>query len=206
MSRGTGSQPTDHSTRFAEALRRFDAENARDPKRIEVEGVSQPYELVYSQWLTEWVLRLQPEASEALRLAARCQHLCRWEIPRNSYEMTREGYLRWREDLKKYHAARAAEILREVGYPEEIIARVNALNLKENRTSDSECQTLEDALCLVTLEQQLEELIAKTPPEKMVGILQKTWRKMSEAARERALQLPLSARALELCRAAGIIT
>jgi hypothetical protein len=193
------------SPRFVEALRRFDEENAHDPKGIDVDGTRQPYELGYSRWVTDWVLRLRPDASEALRLAARCQHLRRWEIPRTSYEMRREGYLRWREDLKEFHAAQAAAILRKVGYSEEVIARVNALNLKANRTSDLECQTLEDALCLVTLERQMEELIAKTAPEKMAGILQKTWRKMSEAARQHARRLPLSPPAVELCRAAGII-
>src|SRR5882672_4489137 len=111
-------QPND-AERFAAALRRFDAENARDTNVELVEGESQPRELVYSSWLTKWVLRLCPQASEALRLAARCQHLRRWEIPRNSYPMDRAGYLRWRADLKKFHAEKSGEILREVGYDEE---------------------------------------------------------------------------------------
>ena len=198
---GESSQPA----RFYQALKRFDQENARDPNFISVRGHLRPRELVYSEWLTEWVRRLRPDASEALLLAARSQHLCRWMIPRNSYEMTRDGYLLWREDLKKFHAAKAAEILRQAGYSEEEILRVNALNLKANRLTDPECQTLEDALCLVTLERQLGDLIAKTPPEKMAEILKKTWRKMSEPAREEALQLPLSPRALELCKVAGIL-
>ncbi len=107
----------DTEGRFTEALSRFDAANARDPHQVPVEGISRPHELVYAERLTEWVRRLAPEASEVLLLAARSQHLCRWEIPRASYEMNRTGYLRWRTELKKFHAAKSAEILSEVGYP-----------------------------------------------------------------------------------------
>ena len=187
-----------YDPRFTEAIRQFDEENARDPNLVVVDGVPHPHELLYAQRLTDWALRLCPEASEPLRLAARCQHLCRWQIPRNSYEMTRAGYLRWRNDLKTFHSRKAAEILREVGYPEEIIARVQELNLKRNLGRDPECQVLEDALCLVTLQYQLSDLTAKTEPDKMVGILQKTWKKMSPAARNHALALPYSRSEREL--------
>src|SRR2546428_2330573 len=109
--------------RFDAALRRFDQENSRDPNIEQVNGVARPRELLYAQWLTDWVLKLCPGASEELRLAARCQHICRWRVPRNSYPMTRAGYLQWREGLKKIHAQTAGEILREIGYPDDVIAR-----------------------------------------------------------------------------------
>jgi hypothetical protein len=182
-----------YGQRFSEALRRFDEENGRDPHHVLVDGVAQPHELLYAWRLTDWVLRLCPQASEALLLAARCQHICRWMIPRRSYDMTRTGYLRWRSDLKTFHAHKSAEILREVGYSEDMIARVQALNLKKNLGHDPDCRVLEDALCLVTLQYQLADLMAKTESEKMVGILQKTWKKMSSAAREHALGLEYSA-------------
>src|SRR6266481_7771808 len=89
--------------RFHQVLRRFDDENARDPNLITIAGTVQPRELFYAQRLTEWVLRLSPEASEALQLAARCQHICRWMIARNSYPMTRACYLRWREQLTRFY-------------------------------------------------------------------------------------------------------
>jgi hypothetical protein len=181
-----------HNPRFSETIRRFDEENARDPNLVFVDGVPYPHELLYAQRLTDWALRLCPEASETLRLAVRCQHICRWQVPRNSYEMTRAGYLRWRNDLKTFHARKAAEILREVGYPEDVIARVQELNLKRTLGRDPECQVLEDALCLVTLQYQLSDLMAKTEADKMVGILQKTWKKMSPAARAHALALPFT--------------
>jgi hypothetical protein len=181
-------QPKD-TARFQTALRRFDEENSRDPNIQVVEGVPHPRELVYAQWLTSWVLKLCPHASEELRLAARCQHLCRWKIPRDSYPMTRPGYLKWREDLKKFHARSSGEILREAGYPEETIHRVQDLNLKKNFPDDAEGRVLEDALCLVFLDHQFADLAAKTTDDKMITALQKSWNKMTPAAHAEAQKL-----------------
>jgi hypothetical protein len=184
--------------RFENALRRFDDENSRDPHTELVAGVTRPRELVYAERLTGWVLRLQPDASESLRLAARCQHLCRWEIPRNSYPMDRAGYLKWRAELKKFHAAKAAEILRDVGYGEELISRVQALNLKQDFPADPDSRVLEDALCLVFLQFQLSDLAAKTDDDKTINALRKSWQKMTEAARAEALKLPYGSREMSL--------
>jgi hypothetical protein len=175
--------------RFHEALRRFDEENSRDPNMVDNKGTMRPRELVYAEWLTDWVLRLCPEASEELRLAARSQHLCRWMVPRSSYPMTRVGYLRWREDLKEFHAKKTAEILSALTYPDATIARVANLNLKKGFPHDPETQTLEDALCLVFLEKQFTELASKTDDEKMIVVLRKSWTKMTASAREHAMRL-----------------
>lgn len=174
--------------RFQEAIARIDAANARDPHGRE---------LPYAQRLSEWVERLCPDASEPLQLAARAQHICRWEIPRASYPPGRLGYLQWREDLKRFHAEKAAEILQEVGYDAATIERVKHLICKRNFPRDEEGRVLEDALCLVFLETQLAETVEKTGEEKMVEILRKTWRKMTPHAQQIALTLPMS----ESCRA-----
>lgn len=181
-------QPRD-PIKFEAALRRFDEENSRDPHHETTGGVSQPRELLYAMRLTDWILRLAPDASEALRLAARCQHIRRWEIPRASYPMTRAGYLKWRADLKKFHARKTGEILRDIGYDDETIHRVQDLNLKKNFPADVETRTLEDALCLVFLQFQFAELAAKTDDDKTINALQKSWAKMSESARVEALKL-----------------
>ena len=186
-------QPADPA-RFEAALRRFDEENSRDPHSENVDGVSHPREFIYAQWLTDWVLKFSPNASEELRLAARCQHLCRWKIPRDSYPMTRPGYLKWRADLKRFHADRTGEILREVGYPDAVITRVQDLNLKKNFPTDPESCVLEDALCLVFLEHQLADLAAKTADDKVITALQKSWKKMTPAAHAEALKLSYGAR------------
>jgi Domain of unknown function (DUF4202) len=190
--RGPSAEIANYGPRFSEAFRRFDAENRADPNLVVVEGVAHPQELLYAERLTDWVLRLAPEASEHLLLAARSQHIRRWTIPRASYEMTRAGYLKWRADLKQFHAGQSAKILGEVGYGEEMIQRVRDLNLKKLLGRDADSQVLEDALCLVTLQYQLTDLVAKTEPGKMIDILRKTWKKMSQAARKHALALTYS--------------
>jgi hypothetical protein len=175
--------------RFAEACRRFDELNAQDPNSEVWNGPPWPRELLFARRLTEWVERLAPNASEPLRLAARCQHLRRWTIPREQYPMTRTGYHQWRTTLKQFHADQSAEVLRTVGYDEPTIQRVRDLNLKRHLTSDPEMQVLEDALCLVFLQWQFAELARKTDEEKTINALRKSWQKMSPAGREQALKL-----------------
>src|ERR1700733_6476141 len=190
--RGLSAELAKYGPRFLEAFRRFDEENRNDPNLVMLEGVARPQELLYAERLTEWVLRLAPEASEQLLLAARSQHIRRWTVPRASYKMTRAGYLKWRADLKQFHAAQSAEILGEVGYDEETIQRVRDLNLKKLLGRDADSQILEDALCLVTLQYQLTDLVAKTEPGKMIEILRKTWKKIAQDARDHALALTYS--------------
>jgi Domain of unknown function (DUF4202) len=192
-------QPCDPQ-KLAAALGRFDEENSRDPNSEIAAGISLPRELLYAQRLTGWVLRLAPDASEALRLAARCQHICRWESPRENYPMTRAGYLKWRADLKKFHAEKSGAILREVGYDAGTIRRVQDLNLKKHFPADPETRTLEDALCLVFLEFQFAGLAAKSDDDKMLNALQKSWGKMTEAARAEALKLNYGGREKTLLR------
>ena len=186
------------SPRFTEAIRRFDEENSRDPNFEVVNSIAQPRELVYAHRLSDWVLKLCPDASEPLQLAARCQHLCRWTVPRDSYPMTRAGYLQWREALKKFHAQKAGEILREAGYADDMVARVRLLNLKKNFPTEPESRVLEDALCLVFLQYQFADLASKTERDKMIVVLQKSWNKMTPQAREVALKLWYGPREKEL--------
>jgi hypothetical protein len=103
--------------------------------------------------------------------------------------MTKPGYLKWRADLKKFHAQKAGELLREVGYDPETIQRVQDLNLKKHFPADADTRTLEDALCLVFLQYQFADLAAKTADDKTINALQKSWGKMTEAARAEALKL-----------------
>ena len=179
------------SERLTKVIERIDALNSADPNQELVDGLPHPRELGYSQRLTDWVLRLKPDASEALRIAARGQHIRRWTIPRARYEMNRRGYLRWRETLKAFHAEQVAQLMQEAGYPEDMIQRVRAIMSKRRFEDDSETQTLEDALCLVFLETQFDELRQKTPDEKMRDIVVKTWQKMGDKGRAEALKLKL---------------
>lgn len=182
---------------FERALAAFDYLNQQDPKKIEFEGQPQGYEYVYSLWLTQWIEKLEEEPSEQLLIAARCQHLKRWKIPRNSFEDGRVGYLKWRKHLYQFHADEAEKVLKNVNYPADFIAQVKAINLKKD-LKDPDTQSMEDALCLVFLEHQLEDFLAKTPPEKMPAIIQKSWNKMSEKAHQLALTISYSPEAFSV--------
>ena len=184
--------------RLRGAFDRFDAENARDPNHELFEGAPVPKELLYARRMSAWLERFAPDASEPLRLAARCQHIRRWEIPRQTYPMTRAGYHLWRTRLGKFHADIAAGILRDIGYDEPTIARVQSLVRKERLKQDAEAQTLEDVICLVFLESYFADFAKQHDEQKVIGILRKTWRKMSPRGQEFALALPLAAEARAL--------
>lgn len=178
--------------RLSKAFAGIDAANGEDPNRIEADGVSVPAERVYGERMSEMLARVYPDASELLRIAARAQHIRRWQIPRDSYPMDRPGYLRWRKELGRKHAEWAGEILAASGYDAEEIARVGALLRKENLRRDPETQALEDVASLVFLAHYAEPFAEKHAPEKIVSILAKTLAKMSEHGRAAAGNLSLS--------------
>lgn len=175
-----------------EAFEKFDEYNKNAPDIVSWEGVIYPSEYFYALKLYEWVKKLDPGASEVLLLASRSQHIGRWEIARNSYPEGRVGYLKWRSDLSRFHADKSSEILRSVNYDEQTILRVSEIIRKQKLKNDPEVQTIENALCIVFLKYQFDDLIAKLSTDKMVDILRKTWGKMSEPGQQAALTLEFS--------------
>lgn len=185
-------------------LRLIDQVNAADPNQEIWQGESQPKELLYGRRMSEWLEKLRPEAGDLLRIAARGQHIRRWEVPRDSYPMTREGYLKWRTFLYGFHGEKLGELMAEAAYPPEDVARVRAILSKRGMKTDPEVQLIEDVACLVFLEYYFLAFTATQDDDKLLGIVRKTWNKMSGTARNRALTLdfpdsvqPLLARALE---------
>ena len=178
--------------RLARAIEALDAANAEDPTQVELDGEPRPKELAHAELATRWVRRLRPAASNELLLAARGHHLRRWAVPRSSAPAGRAGYLRWRADLKQRHAEEVGAILQSAGYDDVAVERVGDTGRREGLSRDSDAQALEDALCLVFLETQYEELRGRMDVAQMENVLRRTWRKMSAAARELALALPLS--------------
>lgn len=167
----------------------FDAYNQQDPATLVWEGSTYPAEYFYALQLYNWVLKLEPQASEQLLLASRSQHLGRFTIPREEYPEGKTGYLNWRSNLAKFHAEKAAEFMRQAGYDEDVIAGTQRIILKQKIKLDHEVQTIENALCLVFLEFQYEDFRKKHSEDKMLHILRKTWNKMSEPGRNAALTL-----------------
>lgn len=189
-------------TRFETAIALIDKKNAEDPNTYKVSGFQYSKELLYSQRMSRKLLQFHPNASKALQIAARAQHICRWEIPRKDFPMDRIGYLKWRETLKKMHANTTADILQQVGYDDEFIGRVKKIILKKLIKKNEESQALEDVICLVFLDYYFDEFAAKHSDEKVIDILQKTWVKMSEKGHKAALKLPYSEKGLALVQQA----
>ena len=188
--------------RFQNALQRIDAANAKDPNKVVIDDTIVAKELLYSDRMLNRLMDFAPDASEAIQIAAKAQHICRWEIARNSYPMDRVGYLKWREALKKFHASKTTSILEEVGYENAFIDRVCFLIEKKLLKKDAETQLLEDVICLVFLEYYLEEFILKHDTEKLKNIIIKTWNKMSEKGQKTALTLSFSTASLQLIKEA----
>ena len=177
--------------RFRAAMERFDAANRKDPNRENDLGKEHPKELLYSQRMTRCLRHFAPEASESVQLAAHAQHICRWRIPRDNYPKGRQGYRQWRTDLGKFHAETTGAIMDKVSYEQPEIERVQSLLCKQRLKADPECQLLEDVACLVFLQYYLAEFAQQHDEAKLINILQRTWRKMSDRGHRSALALPL---------------
>lgn len=177
--------------RFTRVIEAIDAANAADPETVLEGGEARPAALVYGRRMSGELVRFRPDASEALRIAVRGQHIERWKTPRDSYPEGREGYLRWRADLARVHAERVAGIMREAGYPEDDCARVARIVRKQGIKRDPEVQTLEDVAALVFMRWYFADFAAGREPDQVREIVAKTARKMSPEGRKAALALGL---------------
>ena len=177
---------------FAGAIKAFDLANSADPNQVEWNSKNWPKELLYSQRMSEMLMSFEPEASEPLKLAARCQHICRWTVPRDDFPMDRKGYHTWRNKLKTFHANKASKILGQLGYDEKTIEEVSLLLNKKKLKTNPDSQALEDVACLVFLRYYLNDFALEQEEAKVIDILRKTWNKMSNRGQELALQQSLS--------------
>jgi hypothetical protein len=176
---------------FDRARGLVDAAHSEDPTKS---PDGRPAELVYAEQMEKWVVRIVPDADSALRLAARCQHLERWSVPRATFPMDKVGYLTWRRSLYVKQAERARQLLTEAGVDAQVAANIATWVSKTGLRTNKGTQALEDAAVLVFLESEIQAFAAQHaeyPREKFVDILRKTWKKMSPRAQELALGLQL---------------
>jgi hypothetical protein len=174
---------------FIAARSLIDAAHAADP--VQREG--RPAELVYADGVERWMLHLDPQAGDVLRLAARAQHLQRWTLPRSDFPQDRSGYHRWRIEQYRRQGDLACRLCLEGGLDQADAERVRDLVAKK-RLREPDGQLLEDAACLVFLESEIGGFAAghaDYTADKYLDILRKTMRKMSPAGREAALALQL---------------
>ncbi len=187
----------------AKARELIDAAHAADPRRA---PGGRAAELVYADRMEAWVARLAPAAPPLLRLAARCQHLERWSVPRTTFPDGKAGYLKWRQSLYRQQADRARDLLRQAGVSATEADEAAAWVAKSGLRTNPDTQALEDAACLVFLENEIADFAAQHadyPETKFTDILRKTWRKMSPPAQAAARRLDLPPGIAALVRAAA---
>ena len=179
------------NSNYERAMALIDAANAEDPRKdTDANGQQVPRELLYGQRMAEMIGRYAPEADEAQKLSVRAQHIQRWKTPRDSYPMTRDGYLQWRTGLYKFHAETAGRLAREAGYDDATIERIQQAVGKRGLKVNPDTQMLEDVTDLVFIEHYMVEFAGQHPEyseEKWLDIVRKTWKKMSERAHAFAL-------------------
>jgi len=193
------------SERYRAIIADIDAANADDPRTITVDGATRPYEIVYSERMTERLAAMYPEASEVLRIAARGQHLRRFDIPRAQFAQGRNGYNEWRRTCREHHAKLLNELMTRRGYDSKEIEHVAMLVKKEQLKKDKESQALENVVDVVFLEHYFDEFYGKYyqyDDAKIVDIIGKTLRKMSPKGHQAALALDLPERTRKLVLAA----
>ncbi|MGA8879790.1 MAG: DUF4202 domain-containing protein [Azonexus sp.] len=175
---------------YLSAIAAFDQANGEDPNKDTHDGKEYPKELLYAIRMGEMQERYVPEASDAVKLAVRAQHIQRWKIARNEFPMDRQGYLQWRTKLYKFHAETAARLMQEAGYDNEMTERVMNIVSKKGLKVNAETQLMEDVADLVFIEHYMMEFATKHPEyeeDKWIQIIRKTWQKMSPRAHEFAL-------------------
>ena len=176
-------------------LSAIDEINRQDPNTIVVNGNTQAKELIYGQQMTNCLKQYWPEANELLQIAVRAQHIKRWQLKRTEFAEGKAGYYQWRIAQGKFHAELTASIMIEQGYSVEESEQCAAIIRKENLTTNTDSQTLEDVACLVFLMHYFNEFAAKYTEQdneaKIVRIVQLTWKKMSDQAHDIALSLTL---------------
>ena len=175
---------------YAKAVALIDAANSEDPNQESADGKSWPKELLYSHRMSEMLARYAPDADDAMHLAIRAQHIQRWKSARSEYPEGRQGYLQWRTGLYRFHAETAGALLSEAGYDEAFVERVKQAVGKRALKVNKDTQLLEDVTDLVFIEHYMLAFAEKHPEydeAKWLDIIRKTWKKMSESAREFAL-------------------
>ncbi len=190
---------------FETVIKAIDTVNAEDPRTTTIDGVEYPYETVYADRMTATLARMYPEASELLRIAARAQHIRRWQIPRDTYPRNREGYQKWRLSMRQLHSDLVGDIMAKNGYSADDIALVGSFLRKERLKREADSQALENVVDVVFIDFYWDEFVAKFPDyddDKLIDIVGKTLRKMSSHGHQAALALDLPAATAKIVLAA----
>ncbi|XQW84118.1 DUF4202 domain-containing protein [Thalassotalea piscium] len=177
--------------KLKQVLDAIDRMNSQDPNITTVDQIDHPKELLYGQYMSECLAQYWPNADQYLQIAVRAQHIKRWHLKRSAFPEGKQGYLTWRKALGMFHAQTTKELMLEYGYTDIEAETTASIIRKEHLKTNTQSQTLEDVACLVFLQHYFDEFAAKHSEEKIIRILQLTWRKMSDQGHDIALTLTL---------------
>ncbi|ATG79483.1 hypothetical protein AOR04_18160 [Pseudoalteromonas sp. 1_2015MBL_MicDiv] len=172
---------------FNKVITLIDEANNQDPNSEQHNGQSFPKESLYALRMSEMLTRFKPDADELMQIAVRGQHIQRWKSPRSDFEMNKQGYHQWRSALYIFHASSVVALMKQAGYDEAEQNRVYDAVAKKNIKRNPDSQLVENVASLVFIEHYMLGFANAKPDyneEKWIGIIRRTWQKMSDEAHE----------------------
>ena len=177
---------------YIKAVQLINCVHNQDPYSETIDGVDIKAELLYSQRMLDILQKVQPNASLELQLAAQCQHISRWSIPRTTFSMDKKGYYQWRAAIMEHQLSVTSSVLKQAEINEQSIEIVvDTLKNKADKTNIN-ASIIEDTACLTFIKWYLVPFAGQFDPEKAKVILQKTANKMSERGLKLIPELQLS--------------
>jgi|TARA_R110000772_G_scaffold49746_1_gene114504 hypothetical protein len=176
-----------NKTMLNQVITLIDQANSQDPNTEIYNAQSLPKESLYATRMSEMLARFNPNADELMQIAVRGQHIERWQSPRSNFAMNKQGYHQWRSALYIFHASRVIKLMQQVGFNEAQQQRVYAAVAKQDIKRNPDSQLVEDIASLVFIEHYMLAFTSTKPDydeQKWLGIIRRTWQKMSVEARD----------------------
>jgi hypothetical protein len=165
---------------YKTAIELIDKVHNQDPTSDTIDGVKIKAELLYSNRMLSVLEKVAPDASLELKLAAKCQHISRWSIPRATFSMDKKGYYQWRAAIMEHQLSVTTSVLKQAEINDQRIEIiVDALKNKADKTNLN-ASIIEDTACLTFIKWYLVPFAGQFDAVKAKIILQKTAGKMSE--------------------------
>lgn len=164
---------------YKTAIELIDKVHNQDPNTETIDGMEVKAELLYSNRMLSVLEKVAPDASLELKLAAKCQHISRWSIPRATFSMDKKGYYQWRAAIMEHQLSVTTSVLKQAEINDQSIEIiVDALKNKADK-SNINASIIEDTACLTFIKWYLVPFAGQFDAAKAKIILQKTAGKMS---------------------------
>eukprot|EP00195_Chlamydomonas_chlamydogama_P004184 CAMPEP_0202922934 /NCGR_PEP_ID=MMETSP1392-20130828/78183_1 /ASSEMBLY_ACC=CAM_ASM_000868 /TAXON_ID=225041 /ORGANISM="Chlamydomonas chlamydogama, Strain SAG 11-48b" /LENGTH=278 /DNA_ID=CAMNT_0049616589 /DNA_START=278 /DNA_END=1115 /DNA_ORIENTATION=- len=210
--------------RLKKTLRTIDEINSSDPNKVNIDGVPRPYRVVYSDWVLDWVNKLDPKAPDELLILAKGRSIESWklaDIKRDDYSPNAAGERQWQLDRKTWLANRLTGVMKEAGYNEQSVRFVEEVMLDRDIPDPREIrkydlvgplglmnlrlleqammiQTLRDADALVFMEKNFPQMFNRMTSDEVLVALKRELSKVSQKCMGILLSMKWSAVQLKL--------